>query len=58
MAILLQINVGDIVYYKTFIPAWNKAQFISWANARYPGNNSKHNKMKIKQLIAIYINAK
>ena len=46
------------MYYKTFVPAWNKAQFINWANNKYPGNNSKHNSMKIKQLIAIYLNTK
>ena len=46
------------MFYRTFIPAWTKAQFVQWANERYPGNNTKHSKMKKIQLIAIYSNTK
>jgi hypothetical protein len=37
-----------------FIPNWTRKQFVNWANKRYP--NNKHNSMKKKQLIAIYLN--
>ena len=45
------------MYYNSFIPAWTRDQFLSWINHRYPGNKSKHAKIKKKQLIAIWRNS-
>jgi len=40
----------------TFIPSWNKAQFVDMLSSKYNVSKSKFNKMKKKQLIAIYCN--
>ena len=47
---------GVSMYYRIHLPSWTKQQYVNWANERYPGNKSKHSKMKKKQLIAIFIN--
>ena len=46
------------MYYKRFIPRWTKQQFVTWAVNRHPGSKPvKFNKMRKKQLIAIYCNS-
>ena len=46
------------MYYNSYVPKWTKQQFVKWANSKYPGFNSRHNKMKKRQLVAIFINSK
>ncbi len=41
----------------SFIPNWTNQQFINMLAKRYNVNKSKFNKMKRKQLIAIYCNS-
>ena len=41
-----------------FTPYWTRQQYINWANSRYPNSKSRFNKMRKKQLIAIFINTK
>ena len=46
-----------MVRYDVFIPKWNKEQFVNMLSKRYNVSKSKFNKMKKKQLIAIYCNS-
>ena len=43
--------------YDTFIPQWNKAQYVDMLSRKYKVSKSHFNKMHIKQLIAIYCNS-
>jgi len=42
--------------YRILVPNWTKQQFVDWAVARYKEPKSHFNKMKKKQLMAIFIN--
>ena len=54
------LNYGEMrmntMEYRAFIPSWTKKQFVDWAANLWPNDRYKFNKMKKKQLQAIWRN--